>query len=139
MALSFFDDKKNTPKKKDLETALGRSFRLWSDLTAWLDERFGPVTETWQFSGIKWGWSLKVQQKKRAIVYLTPQKKCFLAGFALGEKAVKAAIAAGLPEDILKLVQEAPKYAEGRSVRIEVRNQRQNTGVKALAEAKMGT
>ena len=139
MALSIFDDKNSPPKKKDLETALGRSFRLWLDLTAWLDERFGPVNETWQFSGIKWGWSLKVKQKKRAIVYLTPQKKCFLAGFALGEKAVKAAIATGLPGDILKLVQEAPKYAEGRGVRVEVKNQRQNGAVKTLAEAKMST
>lgn len=89
MAFSIFDDKSKPPKQKDLEEVLGRSYRLWSDLTAWLEATFGPVKETRQFSGIKWGWSLKVQERKRAIVYLTPQAKSFVAGFALGEKAVK--------------------------------------------------
>jgi hypothetical protein len=139
MALSIFDDKSKPPKKKDLEEALGRSYRLWADLRSWLEERFGPVKETWQFSGAQWGWSMKVQERKRAIVYLTPQAKCFIAGFALGEKAVKAAAEAGLPEEFRKLVDEAPRYAEGRGVRLTVRNQRQNAAVKTLATAKMGT
>jgi hypothetical protein len=139
MALSIFDDKNSRPNMKDLEAALGRSFRLWSDLTAWLEERFEPTTETWQFTGEKWGWNLKVQKKKRAILYLTPQKKSFLAGFALGEKAVKAAVAAGLPDDVKKEIHEAPKYAEGRGVRLSVRNKSRNNAVKIIAEAKMAT
>lgn len=139
MALSIFDDKNSPPEKTDLETALGRSYRLWSDLTAWLGERFNPVIETWQFSGAKWGWNLKIQHRKRAILYLTPLEKHFLVGFALGEKAVKVATAAGLPEETLKIIREAPRYAEGRGVRISVRNQRQNAAVKTVAEAKMET
>jgi hypothetical protein len=139
MALSIFDDKQNPPEKKDLEMALGRSYGLWSDLMAWLGETFDPVTEAWQFTGAKWGWNLKVVHKKRAIVYLTPRAKHFLAGFALGEKAVTAAQEAGLPEEIQKVVDDAPRYAEGRGVRLTVRNKMQNKAVKTLARAKMGT
>jgi len=139
MALSAFDDKNKPPGEGDLETALGRSYRLWSDLRAWLGDRFGPVKETWQFTGTKWGWNLKIAERKRTILYLTPQSKCFLVGFALGEKAVKAASEAGLPEETLKQIHESPKYAEGRGVRLTVRYQRQNAAVKTVAEAKMGT
>jgi hypothetical protein len=52
---------------------------------------------------------------------------------------VKAATAVGLPEEVLKIIREAPRYAEGRGVRISVRNRRQNAAVKTVAEAKMGT
>jgi hypothetical protein len=45
---------------------------------------------------------------------MTPQKGRFLASFALGEKAVLAARAAGLPAALLAAVDAAPRYAEGR-------------------------
>ena len=57
----------------------------------------------------------------------------------MGEKAVKAAAEAGLAGEFRKLVDEAPRYAEGRGVRLAVRNQRQSAAVKTLATAKMGT
>lgn len=139
MALSIFDDKNNPPTETGLGKALGRSHKLWSDLIAWLGENLGPVTETWEFTGSKWGWNLKIQRPKRTILYLTPKAKCFLVGFALGEKAVRAAIAAGLPDETLEHINEAPKYAEGRGVRLEVRNKLQNYAVKKVAKAKMET
>lgn len=139
MALSSFDDKNSPPTKTGLETALGRSYQHWTGLIAWLDGHLGPIKETWQFSGIKWGWNLKIQQRKRAILYLTPQEKSFLVGFALGEKAVKAAVEAGLPDETLEIINEAPRYAEGRGVRLPVRNKAQVEAVKLVAKAKMET
>jgi len=139
MALSVFDAKEHPPQESELQAALGRSYMLWTDLLVWLDESFEPVTRTWQFNGLKWGWSLKIQRRKRAIVYLTPCKKHFLAGFALGEKAVAAAFEAGLPEEVRQLVNDAPRYGEGRGVRLPVRNRTRNAAVKTLASAKMST
>lgn len=49
----------------------------------------------WGFSGKKWGWGLRLKQKKRAVVYLTPTNGHFWAGFALGQKAVDAAFDSG--------------------------------------------
>lgn len=138
MALSAFDDKSGPPKDKDLEIVLGRSFAHWADLIAWLRVRFEPVTETWGFSGSKWGWALKVQHRKRTILYLTPQAKGFLVGFALGEKAVKAAMATDLADETLECIRSAPRYAEGRGVRLPVSNKRLREAVKKVAEAKMG-
>lgn len=139
MAFSIFDDKSNPPDDKTLETTLGRSFNLWTRLLESLEEDFKPFKATWQFSGSKWGWNLKTQQKKRAIVYLTPLAKHFVAGFALGEKAVAAALEAGLSKETEKLLDEAPRYAEGRGVRMIVRNKQQLAAVMTIAQAKMST
>jgi hypothetical protein len=68
---------------------------------------------------------------------MTPCRGYFLASFALGEKACRAAHEAGLPSPILAIVDAAPKYAEGRGVRIPVRNQRDVNGVERLAAIKV--
>ena len=89
------------------------------------------------FSGEKWGWSLQLKRKKRTILYMTPCKKHFLAGFALGEKAVKAAHESDLPGSVLTLIDSARKYAEGRGVRIEVRTKKDLESTQKLAAIKM--
>jgi hypothetical protein len=49
-----------------------------------------------------------------------------------------AAREAELPEAILELIDKAPRYAEGRAVRIEVRSDRDVRSVLKVAEIKMG-
>lgn len=68
---------------------------------------------------------------------MTPCKGYFLASFALGEKAVKAAHESDLPASILQVIDSAKKYAEGRGVRIEVKNARDVRAVEKLAIIKM--
>jgi hypothetical protein len=85
----------------------------------------------------RWGWSLQLKKKKRTILYMTPCKKHFLVGFVLGEKAVKAAHESELPEALLALIDSAPKYPEGRGVRIEVRTKKDLEAIKQLAAVKM--
>jgi hypothetical protein len=67
---------------------------------------------------------------------MTPCKGYFLVGFALGEKAVKAAHDRRLPDSVLTVIDESPKHAEGRGVRIEVRNKKDREIVKKLAGIK---
>jgi hypothetical protein len=55
----------------------------------------------------------------------------------LGEKAVKAAHTVPLDESVLALIDEAPKYAEGRGVRVEVRTKKDIESVRQLAAVKM--
>ncbi len=98
---------------------------------------YQPLAEKWNFPGQKWGWSLQLKQKKRTVLYMTPCKGYFLAGFALGEKAVKAAHESGLPESVLNIINGARKYAEGRAVRVEVRTKKDLDNTKKLAAIKM--
>jgi hypothetical protein len=139
VALSAFDDKEKQPETEELAAVLGRSGKAWERLVAHLAEAYSPLTEKWGFSGEKWGWSLRLIQKKRTILYMTPAKKFFYVGFALGEKAVKKAVQAGLSHTVLEVIEKAPKYAEGRGVRLEVRVIADLVPVERIAEAKMST
>ena len=137
MALSAFDDKTREPGPEEVAAVLGSAAELWKELISELGTRFDPLALDWVFSGTKWGWSLRLKQKKRAVVYLTPAEGLFYAGFALGQKAVDAAFDSGLPRKVLDTINSAPKYAEGRGVRLEVHNHEDVDSVLLLAKIKM--
>jgi hypothetical protein len=137
VALSAFDDKSTKPDVSDLERVLGRTSTHWNNLKTHVAAEYAPLDETWGFAGAKWGWSLRLKQKKRTVLYMTPCRGHFLVGFALGEKAVKAAHGSTLPLSVLAVIDEARKYAEGRGVRIEIRNRKDLEASKQLAAIKM--
>jgi hypothetical protein len=136
MALSAFDDKSRKPGTGDLKKMLGRTSAHWENLIAYLAGEYTPLDQTWNFAGANWGWSLRLKQKKRTILYLTPCKAYFFVGFVLGEKAVKAAHESSLPDSILTVIDAAKKYAEGRGVRLEIRNNKDLDNVKKLCAIK---
>ena len=137
MALSAFDDKSSPAEDRRLREVLGRTAALWFQLKTDLAAEFTPLDEKWTYSGKPYGWSLRLKQKKRTVVYLVPQAGCFLAAFALGEKACLAAQESGLPASILETIERAPRYAEGRAVRLEVRTRKDLVCIKKLAAIKM--
>jgi hypothetical protein len=137
MALSAFTDKARKPEWDDLRQVLGRSSVSWQALTEWLAKRFPPLEEEWVFYSKKWGWSLRLKQKKRAILYMTPCAKQFRVGFILGEKAVAAALGMKLPQGLARKIETAERYVEGRAIRLEIRYKKDLAAVKLLADAKM--
>jgi len=110
---------------------------LWHELRKSIAQEFPPLAEEWVFGGQKYGWSLRLKQKKRAIFYMKPLGSHFLVSFALGEKAVQAAQRSDLAASVLKLIDEAPKYAEGRGMRMEVRAAKDVRAALNLARVKM--
>lgn len=139
MALSAFADKSRPPERAALDQVLGASAGLWQELVSHVTERHAPITEQWNHAGAKYGWSLRLKRKDRIVLYLTPQAGSFLVGVVLGEKAVKAARDSGLPEAVLALVEAAPRYAEGRGLRLTVTRDEDLIAVQKLAAAKMGS
>ena len=133
MALSAFDDKTRPPTDDQLRSVLGKAHGSWVKLLALVADRIEPVSEVWKFST---GWSLRVLRKDRVILYMTPQQNQFLVSFALGEKAVGAAHASRLSASVLKAIDDAPRYGEGRGVRIPVRGGSQLTTLARLAQIK---
>jgi hypothetical protein len=55
----------------------------------------------------------------------------------MGESACLAAQRSGLPPHVLEIIQQAPKYPEGRGVRLEVRGKKDLVNVEKLASIKM--
>ena len=115
---------------------LGTANAHWTKLFALVAERIGPITEVWKFTSATTGWGLRVVHEGRVILYMTPQPNQFLVSFALGEKAVASARAAKLPSTIMDAIEAAPRYAEGRGVRITVRSGRQLAPLTRLAQIK---
>jgi Protein of unknown function (DUF3788) len=136
MPLSAFEDRNIPPDEHALAATLGRVSSLWRDLAERLQADHGPLREEWQFAGARFGWSFRLKEPKRVLVYLTPCRGHFLASFALGERACAEARMAGLPASVLALIDAAPRYAEGRGVRIPVRRKSDVEAVRKLAAIK---
>lgn len=125
------------PTEKGLATILGPSLPVWNELIEDLQRDLNIDTADWHSAGMKYGWSLRLQLKKRNIVYLGPRNGWFLAAFALGDKAIAGCRNANLPSRVLKTISEAKRYPEGTAVRIEVRTPEDAAVVKALAKIKI--
>jgi len=137
MDQNAFAGQPKKPAEPALAAALGQSHDLWRGLVADLKRELELDAAEWHSSAIKLGWSLRLELKKRNIVYLSPRKGYFLAAFALGDKAVKVSRDSKLPASVLKIIDEAKRYAEGTAVRIEVRSAGDAISVKTLAKIKM--
>jgi hypothetical protein len=136
VTLSAFADKKNQPTEKDLRSVLGKAYPAWVRLIELVSDRIDPISQVWGFTSASTGWGLRLKRNDRIILYMTPREDHFLVSFALGEKAVVAARAHKLRKAVLKAIESAPKYAEGRGVRLEVRHAREVPALATLAEIK---
>jgi len=137
MALSVFDDKSRCPELSALNDVLGEAAGLWHQLVSHVADHYAPITEQWNFSGAKYGWSMRLKRKERVVLYMTPQAGQFLVGVVLGETAAAAAHKSGLPDSVLTLIDSAPRYAEGRGIRVAVGTADDLGAVQQLAALKM--
>jgi hypothetical protein len=138
VALSVFDEKSRQPSREELTEALGASATLWDELIAHVGDAYPPITEVWNFAGARFGWSLRLRRKDRILLYMTPQTGRFQFGCVLGEKAAAAAQEQGAPKRVLALLEEAPRYAEGRGIRMPVAKPADLDAARVLAALKMG-
>ena len=131
-----FIGKTTKPTEAEVAAALSSTAALWKQLVNWMAEQ-GVGESEWNSYSPKAGWALKLKQKKRTIVYLAPCAGCFRVAFALGDKAVAAARKVDQAKSTLKLLDEAPRYAEGTGVRLMVKDAKDLTVIKKLALIKL--
>jgi hypothetical protein len=131
-----FIGKTTKPTEAEVAATLGSTAALWKQLVDWMAEQ-GAAIHEWNSYSPKAGWALKLKQKKRTIVYLGPCDGCFRVAFALGNRAVAAARKSDLAKSTLKIIDEAPRYAEGTGVRLMVKAAKDLAAIKKLALIKM--
>jgi hypothetical protein len=137
VALSAFDDKARPPAEDELREMLGRSWARWQELPARVGARFGPVAAAWGYASRSTGWGLRLRAGDRTILHLTPCTGHFLASFALGANAVRAALGSTALRPLHAAIRAAPQYAEGRGVRLRVTTKAQVAAAERLAVIKM--
>lgn len=132
-----FIGKLTQPTPKELAAKLGQSKELWNQLVSEVVQECGITDKEWNCYSPKAGWSLRLKQKKRNIVYLAPGNGCFQMALILGDKAMKIAKNAEFPKKFVKLIAEAPRYPEGNAIRFEVTSADDVAVVKHLAKIKV--
>ena len=134
---SVFMDKDHKPTEEDLKQALETSFKHWIQLKSYLNENLKDPGEEWNFPGKKYDWSFRMKSKKRNIIYFLPGEGAFKVAFVVGDKAVAEIEKSNIKESIKKDLAEARKYAEGRGIRIDVKDQSIINDIKALITIKL--
>lgn len=135
MEPNAFAGRKTKPTDVDVAKALGPAKALWDQVIE--DLKTDCPTKEWNSYSVKAGWSLKLKQKDRTILYLGPLIGGFRVSFVLGDKAVQSARRSQLPKPVIKLIDEAKKYAEGTAVRFEVSTMADIDTIKKLAAIKL--
>ncbi len=103
------------PSDEEIRTRLGRTFPLFRAL---VDD--AALRPEWKYYGPKYGWSLKLFEKKRNLCFLNPKERAFTAAFIFGERAREEALGGSIPEAIKALLRDARHYPEGWGVTLTV-------------------
>lgn len=135
--ISIFTDKKIVPKESDLAEILGQTHKLWISICEYTISKYPDGKQEWNFPGQKYGWSFRIKDKKRTIIYLLPRKHFFKVAFVFGDKAVNEIMLSYISDDIKNELSIAKKYAEGRGIRIEISNENQIQDIEKLIDIKL--
>jgi len=134
---SILTDKSHVPDDRALKAALGPAFNLWTGIRTSIDAAHGPLTPEWKHYGAKSGWTLKLLRGKRNLFFMFPGKGFFTVAFLFGDRAVDAVGASDLPKSLIEELKGARRYAEGRGLRLDVRNKSAAGRVLKLVDIKM--
>lgn len=134
---SVFTSKENKPTADDLDNALGQTAALWHDLAAFTIQKFPEAKEEWKFSGEKFGWSFRISDRKRVLLYLLPRDNFFKAAFVFGQKATEQVLAAPVSQEIKNELNKAKVYTEGRGIRLTVYDGTNLPDIRRLIEIKI--
>ncbi len=135
--ISVFTDKNVEPAQNELAAKLGDTYALWNQVVEFVMKKYPLGMEEWNYPGKKYGWNLRIKDKKRAIIYLLPRDGYFKTAFVFGDKASEAVWKSNVSDGIKLDLKKATRYAEGRGIRIDVKNEFILPDVQSLVEIKL--
>lgn len=119
---SIFTDKSVMPAHTDLESGIGQCYACWTRLADTTLRLYPEGIGEWNYPGPKFGWSYRIRDKKRAIIYLLPREGYFKVAFVYGEKAFDEVMKSSVNQMIKDELSSAKPYREGRGIRLDVRD-----------------
>lgn len=137
MSASIYHEKLVTPNEKMLAYDLEESIIYFNSICDYIKKEYNELRFEWKFYNKKSGWILKMLNNKRNILFIVPQQKFFVVVFTFGEKASDFIFASNLPECIKQELFKAKKYAEGKTIRLDVKNKIDLDHILALIKTKM--
>lgn len=134
---SIFTDKKVTPTEAQLKIALGETYDHWQTLANYTISLYPKAVTQWHYSSEKFGWSFRISDTKRVIVYLLPRDQFFKVAFVFGQKATDAVSKSDITDSIKNELIAVKPYAEGRGIRIVITHESQLNDIKQLIAIKI--
>jgi hypothetical protein len=92
-------------------------------IAEFIETEYGDFKPEWKFYNKKSVRILKMFTKKRNVLFVVPCDKYFKVAFTFGDKASDLIFNSELPDSIKKNLFKAKKYAEGRTVQVEVKTE----------------
>jgi hypothetical protein len=135
METSIFLNRDSIPTTDELNKALGDTYHFWQVIKDYVHLQYPKAIDEWNCS--KNGWSFRIKDKKRAIIYFLPRNRYFKVAFVFGQKATDAIMQSDILEEIKKELNAARVYAEGRGIRIDIKNEKVINDVKKLITVKL--
>ena len=83
-----FAGRTKKPLETKLKSVLGALYPLWTQLVSDLKRDLNLDGADWHSSGVKYGWSYRLQRKQRNIVYLGPRASMIESVFRAPESTV---------------------------------------------------
>ena len=137
MDQSIFMNKAVIPNDKDLQIELGKTYAFWKEIMDFVVLKYPKAAMEWSYPGSKYGWSFRLKDKKRVIIYLLPREKYFKVAFVFGQKAYDLILDSPISETIKAELAVARVYAEGRGIRIDVKDKAVLDDIKKMVEIKL--
>ena len=125
------------PAEPELQKALAGSYSLWTELRVHVKTQYPKFVEEWNYPGQKYGWSYRLKDKKRVIIYLLPREGYFKAAMVFGQKASEMILESSVKEEIKEELRIAKVYAEGRGIRIDIKSKAIVKDIKKLIDIKL--
>ena len=135
--LNIFTEKGLIPTDLDLIENLGTTYALWHQIQEFILDQYPKGLKEWNYPGKKYGYSYRIKDKKRVILYFLQRKNYFELSFVFGQKSTDLIMESDISIEIKNELIKARKYAEGRGIRIEVKNDLNITDIKKLVEIKL--
>ena len=137
MDKSIFTDKNRIPDSHDLHDALGNIYNSWQLIRDYVHLKYPKALDEWNYSGDKYGWSFRIKDKKRAILYFLPRENYFKVAFVFGQKATEIIMKSLVSDSIKVDLDSARVYAEGRGIRIDIKDELVINDIKELINIKL--
>ena len=134
---NIFTEKGLIPTNQDLIKNLGTTYALWHHIQEFVLEQYPKGLKEWNYPGKKYGYSYRIKDKKRAILYFLPRKNYFKVAFVFGQKATDLIMESDIALEIKNELINARKYVEGRGIRIEVKDDLNIPDIKKLVKIKL--
>ena len=139
MDQSIFMNKDCIPSEIELTSALGQSAGFWNEISEFVLLKYPKAIKEWSYPGKNYGWSFRLKDKKRAIIYLLPRDGYFKVAFVFGQKATDHILESDVAISIKEELASARVYAEGRGIRLDIKEQADLNDIKKLVKIKLSS